>query len=144
MRRQPPSPNVILCVLAFFEPKITMSFLGHNFTTKSFPDTGFTICKQELLEFLFSTISGTIKWKKKKIEILKVLFWDTFCPNICKSKFSKTIERLFKKNYEQTSKKDVQTNMWHRAKTNDLVHGKSWFEECLKDLRLLVLVLIFI
>ena len=66
-----------------------------------------------------------MKKKKKKIEILKVLFWDTFCPNICKSKFSKTIERLFKKNYEQTSKKDVQTNMWHRAKTNDLVHGKS-------------------
>ena len=27
---------------------------------------------------------------------------------------------------------------------NDLVHGKSWFEECLKDLLLLVLVLIFI
>ena len=26
---------------------------------------------------------------------------------------------------------------------NDLVHGKSWFEECLKDLLLLVLVLIF-
>ena len=34
---------------------------------------------------------------KKKIEILKVLFWDTFCPNICKSKFSKTIEWLLKK-----------------------------------------------
>ena len=36
---------------------------------------------------------------KKKLEILKVLFWDTFCPNICKSKFPKTIERLLKKKF---------------------------------------------
>ena len=36
------------------------------------------------------------------------------------------------------------SNRWHRTKINNLVHGKSWFKECHKDLFLVLFFLIFI